>query len=104
MDLQARRGKDWAQAQVSSDQRQNWIASLKACSSQDGWLQMLMSLLLEAHGETWKRDRYMGKLATAGGQSSPKTVVNLAKTALERYAKEGIDAGLKEEDIATLRC
>ena len=87
-----------------------WVASLKgACRTQDGWLQTLMTLLLESHGATWKSDDHMGKLATSGGEEFTQmparleTDVNLVKSALERYAKEGIDTGLKEEEIAVLR-
>ena len=87
-----------------------WVASLKGASQKtDGWLQELMRLLLDSHGETWKKDDHMGKLATAGGAEFTKmparleTDVSLVKSALEHYSKEGTDIGMKDEDIAVLR-
>ena len=87
-----------------------WVASLTGASPEtDDWLQALMHLLLEAHGETRKQDDHMGKVSRAGGAEFTKmparleTDVSLVKTALERYSKEGFDIGMKDEEVAVLR-
>ena len=72
--------------------------SLKGVSpAQDGWLQALMSLLLEVHGEDLEAGQANTWESWFGGRCQH------VKTALERYSKEGFGTGLKEEEIAVLR-
>ena len=87
-----------------------WVASLKGVKPEhDNWLVCLMRLLLESHGETWKQDDHLGKLALSlGGEFSKMPArlevdVGLVKSTLEKYSKEGIETGLDDEATSVLR-
>ena len=60
-------------------------------------------------GSTWKQDDHFGKMASGDLVSfirrpaSISTDVNLVKSALNKYLKEGINVGLSQEELMILR-
>eukprot|EP00435_Cladocopium_sp_Y103_P040990 s2430_g11.t1 len=87
-----------------------WIAAISGIDPKhDDWLPVLMKLLLEAHGATWKDDDHLGKAARSDGGyflRSPATIggdVSLVKDALEKLAKDGQDIGLTQSELEVLR-
>ena len=88
----------------------NWIAALQGVQrDHDKWLIVLMDLVLGSHGSTWKQDDHFGKMASGDLVSfirrpaSISTDVNLVKSALNKYLKEGINVGLSQEELMILR-
>ena len=97
----ALRGKNKARA---------WIAStLGITPSGDKWLPTLMDLLLKSHGESWKTDDHIGKLASRDGKffhDSPARMdadVNILKAVLlENLGQHGLD-GVTEGEVLAMR-
>eukprot|EP00435_Cladocopium_sp_Y103_P069079 s364_g32.t1 len=87
-----------------------WVASLRGVTPEgDGWLEELMTLLLEAHGPRWEDHDHTGKLPAPDDvhfTSSPSRLevdVGLVKEALGNYKEEGHATGLSPLGLGALR-
>ena len=88
----------------------HWIAALPGVEpDNDKWLPVLMDLVLESHGATWKDDDHFGKMVANDmvnfmrRPASLSTDVSLVKSALERYQREGRPIGLDARELQILR-
>ena len=75
----------------------------------DGWLNTLVKLLLDAHGESWEDHDHTGKLASkdevhfTGRPAQMGADVALVKSALTDLVTRGENPGLSSDELDTLR-
>eukprot|EP00435_Cladocopium_sp_Y103_P019421 s1582_g4.t1 len=87
-----------------------WVASLRGVSPEgDGWLEELMTLMLEAHGPRWEDHDHTGKLPApdevhfTASPSRLEVDVGLVKQALGNLKGEGRPIGLSPLGLGALR-
>ena len=87
-----------------------WVASNRGISEDtDGWLNSLVKLLLDSHGESWENHDHTGKLASkdqvhfTGRPAQMGADVTLVKGALADLAARGENPGLSAEELEALR-
>ena len=87
-----------------------WVASNRGVTEDtDGWLDVLMKLLLESHGKSWEEHDHTGKLAAkdevhfTAYPSQMGADVALVKKALSGYADRGEDPGVNSDELDLLR-
>ena len=87
-----------------------WIASLMGtCPENDKWLCVLLEMVLDIHGSTWKVDDHFGKDISRDHEGFTRkpprleTDVAVVKEALKMYATDGGTPGMTNREIDLLR-